>query len=131
MCTGFAEAGLAAADVTAGWMCRIDREFHEVKLFLRLASMSPLTAAAVALPPLPLRAVSGDIETTCWQRPRPAGGKRVTQSAQPSAGAGETTVLASTLLLHDCRAAAVTARQMKRRYSPPPSCSTPRRRATL
>lgn len=34
MCTGIAESELAAADVTAMWMSRIDRDFHEVKLFL-------------------------------------------------------------------------------------------------
>lgn len=34
MCTGIAEAELAAADVNAGWMLRISPDFHEVKLFL-------------------------------------------------------------------------------------------------
>ena len=34
MCTGLAGIEMVADDVTARWMSRIDRDFHEVKLFL-------------------------------------------------------------------------------------------------
>jgi hypothetical protein len=34
MCTGFAEVEFVAGDMPAKWLCRINHDFHEVKLFL-------------------------------------------------------------------------------------------------
>lgn len=34
MCTGFTEIEFVAGDMPAQWMCRINHDFHEVKLFL-------------------------------------------------------------------------------------------------
>jgi hypothetical protein len=34
MCTGFAEVEFVAGDMPARWMCQINHDFHEVKLFL-------------------------------------------------------------------------------------------------